>query len=112
MDLDMGRFKSARACVERYLEHHPEDAEAHYLLGEISREDDQADAMAAAEQAYRQSIRWDAGHAEAHRGLGLIFYKSGRNSEALEEFQRYLDLMPAALDRAYIEQYIQQLTSE
>jgi predicted Zn-dependent protease len=112
MDLDMGRFKSARACVERYLQYDPQSAEAYFLLGEIHREDQQTDGAAAAEEAYRRSLHRDAAYAESYRGLGLIYYKNGRTSEALEQFEHYLELAPDASDRSYIEQYIQHLKAD
>jgi predicted Zn-dependent protease len=112
MDLDMGRFKSARACVKRYLQYDPKSAQAYFMLAEICRESQQADDVAAAEEAYRQSLRLDAALAGSYRGLGLIYYKNGRTAEALEQFEYYLELSPDAADRAYIEQYIQRLRAQ
>jgi predicted Zn-dependent protease len=111
-DLDMGRFGSALRSTERYLERNPKTAEAHFLMGEISRERAGSEDMVLAEESYKTAIRCDASYPEPHRGLGLVYYKSGRSQEAKIEFERYLELWPNASDRAYILQYIDQISIE
>jgi predicted RNA polymerase sigma factor len=45
----------------------------------------------------------------AHRGLGMLYEKIGRGKEAADEYQKYLELAPDALDRERILRRIEKL---
>jgi serine/threonine-protein kinase len=55
-----------------------------------------------AEESYRAAIAADRGHAAAHRGLGLVYQRTGRTDDAIDHLQRYLRLAPKAKDAAAI----------
>ena len=51
---------------------------------------------------YAQAIALDAGHAEAHRGLGLSLLKTGQADPGHDALRRYLALKPDAADAKLI----------
>jgi len=44
--------------------------------------------------------------------LGMLYEKLGRKSDALNEYQKYIELAPAAIDRERIKKRIEALTKE
>ena len=107
MDLSMGRFSSAQNGIERFLQLEPQNARAHYLMGELYRQrNDEADREKSIAE-YKLSIAYDPSNPDPHKGIGLIFYKQARYPEAKAEFEKYLMLSPDADDAEYIQQYIQ-----
>jgi predicted Zn-dependent protease len=62
-----------------------------------------------AEELYLQSLKLDNPVPIAHRGLGMLYEKTGRTKEAIDEYQKYLDLAPNALDRERVQRRIQAL---
>lgn len=65
---------------------------------------------AESEGAYRKALETDPACAEAHRGLGYLFEKTGQPGLARDEFTLYLEGRPGARDRAVIERH--RLASE
>jgi hypothetical protein len=58
--------------------------------------------LAAAAASYRAALAADRRHAPAHRGLGLVYQRTGRTKDAIEHLERYLRLAPKAQDAAAI----------
>lgn len=108
LDLKAGRFKSAQRGIERYLAVRPNDAKAHYLLGEVFRQRGEKDDAEKARACYAKAISADPTYSDPYKGLGLVHYKSGERALAQKHLKSYLALAPAAPDRAYIEEYIRQ----
>jgi tetratricopeptide (TPR) repeat protein len=54
------------------------------------------------EDAYRKALELDPGNAPAHRGLGFLYEKQHLPAQSAEEFRKYLDLAPNALDQLQI----------
>ena len=46
---------------------------------------------------------------EAHRALGLFYFKAGEQPKAREALERYLDLKPGGDDHEMIREYLRQL---
>jgi predicted Zn-dependent protease len=112
MDLDMGRYSSAQEGVEKFLKLKPSDARGHYCLGEIYRQRGEKEDSQKAEEEYRQALSCDPNYPLPRKGLGIIYLKQGMKNKSVDEFEKYLQLLPDALDRAYIKQYIQHLKTE
>jgi len=112
MDLDLGRYSSAQEGVEKFLKLKPSDARGHYCLGEIYRQRGEKEDRQKAEEEYRQALSYDPNYPLPRKGLGIIYYKQGMTDKSVDEFEKYLQLLPDALDRAYIKQYIQHLKAE
>jgi tetratricopeptide (TPR) repeat protein len=62
-----------------------------------------------AEELYLQSQKLDNPVPMTHRGLGMLYEKIGKTKEAIDEYQKYLDLVPNALDRERVQRRIQSL---
>jgi len=88
---------AARAAAQAALDRNAHDPAAHLLLGRIAlavrRE-------AEAEDHLRRALRLDAMLVEAHRLLGHAVALQGRFPEAIEWWQRWLQLSAGSPDRA------------
>ncbi len=62
-----------------------------------------------AEELYLKSLKLDNPVPVAHRGLAMLYEKTGRTKEAINEYQKYIDLAPNALDRERVQRRIQTL---
>ncbi len=112
MDLDMGRYRSAQEGVEKFLTMKPSSGRGHFCLGEIYRQRGEKEDSQKAEEEYRQALNCDPNYPLPRKGLGIIYYKQGMTNKSVDEFEKYLQLLPDALDREYIKQYIQHLKTE
>jgi len=65
--------------------------------------------QAKSEELYQQSLKSDKPPAASHRGLGMLYEKLGRPKEAIDEYQKYLELAPDARDRERIQRRIEAL---
>ncbi len=61
------------------------------------------------EELYLRSLRVENPTPLDHRGLGMLYEKEGRTKDAIEEYQKYLELSPDASDRERIQRRIQLL---
>jgi cytochrome c-type biogenesis protein CcmH/NrfG len=82
-------FDGARAAAQAAVDRNPHDPATHVLLGRVAlamrRE-------AEAEEHFRRALRLDAHLADAHRWLGQTLALQGRFGEAVEWWQRWLQL--------------------
>ncbi|MEO6654829.1 MAG: M48 family metalloprotease [Pyrinomonadaceae bacterium] len=62
-----------------------------------------------AETYYLSALSMDDPVPAAHRGLGMLYEKLGRTSEALVQYEKYVELAPAAFDRERIQKRIEAL---
>ncbi len=108
LDLKLGRSEVAERSVKKYMRWNPDDARAYFLLGESIRENGQPDAEREAATSYQKAISLRRNYPEPYRSLGLMALKKGSKEEAKKNFEVYLSLRPAAEDRDYIQQYINE----
>jgi predicted Zn-dependent protease len=106
LDLSMGRFYSVQRNIKRYLKINPQNARAHYLLGEFCR---QRNDIKNAIEEYHLSISYDPSYSAPHKSLGILYYKQKLEDKSKREFEKYLLLAPNAKDREYIEQYLKDM---
>jgi len=104
--LALGRFSLAESQIQRVLGPAPQNAVAHFDLGEVYRQRNSVGDLDKADHQFRQAAELDDRYAEPHRALGLIYKKQGRDRDTRAEWERYLMLAPTARDRGYIEQYL------
>lgn len=50
------------------------------------------------EEAFRKALQLDASNAQAHRGLGFLYEDQGRSTDAIREYEIYLELAPEGHD--------------
>lgn len=110
MDINIGRYNTAKAALEKVLSIVPNDAKAHYYLGEVYRRTAQGpEELKMAYKEYQEAIRHDPKYPEPHRELGLLYYKEGEKTLARAELERYLELKPDARDTEFIWEYLTEL---
>ncbi|MBZ5671806.1 MAG: M48 family metalloprotease [Acidobacteriia bacterium] len=56
-----------------------------------------------AEETYQKALAIDPANAKTYLGLGQLYEKTNRNKEALEAYEKYLELAPNALDRQRVQ---------
>jgi predicted Zn-dependent protease len=110
LDIEAGRYGTAKTALERVLAVVPTDAKAHYYLGELYRKQrrDPADVEHAI-IAYQNAAEYDPSYPEPQRNLGLLYYTRGKRAEARQAFERYLELKPQAEDRQQVREYLLEL---
>jgi len=109
LEMARGRFTLAQESIERCIALEAGDCKAHFSLAELFRQRGLEGDQEKAEKEYQIAIDLEPRFAEPHRGIGLLYYKTGRRELAREHFKKYLELNPAAKDRAYIEQYLREI---
>jgi len=80
---------AALSEAERVLEFQPNEAEAHWLVGQIHAERRE---WAQAATAYRQALQLDPEHVDAHGGLAKALEQLGQKEEANAEYQWVLEV--------------------
>jgi tetratricopeptide (TPR) repeat protein len=110
MDLERGRYKAARAALERALNRASQSPRVHFLLGELHRKSGSRSAnIESAVTAYQKAIRLDPNYGEPHRELGFLYRAQGRKEEAYSEFQTYIRLCLQATDVPIIKGFLKEL---
>jgi predicted Zn-dependent protease len=62
-----------------------------------------------AEELYRRALSAENPTPVAHRGLGMLYEKLDRKSDAVAEYEKYLELSPTATDRERIQRRLDAL---
>jgi beta-barrel assembly-enhancing protease len=110
LDVEAGRYGTAKAALERVLAVAPTDAKAHFYLGELYRKQRRAPTdVAQAVEAYQKAAEHDPSYPDPQRSLGLLYYTTGKKTEARQAFERYLELKPHADDRQQVREYLMEL---
>ena len=110
LDIEAGRYGTAKAALERVLAIAPNDAKAYFYLGELYRKQRKApDDVEKAVMAYQKAAEHDPAYPEPLRSLGLLYYTTGKKAEAQQAFERYLELKPYADDRQQLREYLLEL---
>ena len=86
----------------------PEEEEADLLATAAGQQNWKAN-QAKSEELYLKSLQLNNPTPVTHRGLGMLYEKTGRGKAAIDEYQKYLELVPDAVDRARIQRHIETL---
>ena len=109
--LELGRYQSVLLILDRPDAFVRYPLSAWFYLGEAYRlRDEEGDAGRSAE-AYATAIAQAPEFAPSYRALGLYYMKQGDARQAESHFARYLELLPDAPDRAYIQLYREDLNT-
>jgi len=117
-DLRRGRFALARRALDRLLAATPADATTYVLYGDLHRLQSQRAAtpqerdteLRQARARYTRALALDPTLADAHRGLGLLYYQQQDLARARTELQEYLRRAGPAPDAARIAEYVRELS--
>jgi predicted Zn-dependent protease len=105
--LQLGTWESAENNIDRYLAVFPDDAQGHYIRGEIRRLRPGRDKSGTPETAYQKAIELDRAFAPAYQSLGIILFQKGRMAQAKRFFEQSLALASDTDQAAYIKHYLQ-----
>jgi len=108
LDMDAGRYDSAKSGLAKYNRIWPDTPASYCLLGDVLAEEKLSGYYGAASKSYRRAADLDPSHARAFRSIGLLEYKQGNCAKAVDAFNRYLELQPTTIDAAYIRHYLKQ----
>ena len=109
--LELGRYQSVLLILDRPDAFVRYPLSAWFYLGEAYRmRDEEGDAARSAE-AYATAVAQAPDFAPSYRALGLYYMKQGDTRQAQDHFTRYLELLPDAPDRAYIQLYRENLNT-
>jgi len=93
-----GRYAAAEALFSEYIKRNPDDAEAHYNLGNAFIGKGETDE---AIRAYREGIRLNPKDATAHHYLGIALGKKGEKVEAIKSIREAIRLNPKDAEAHY-----------
>jgi tetratricopeptide (TPR) repeat protein len=77
----------------------PDDAEAHFLLGNIYN---QANQFPQAIEQYQTVLKLDPDSSSAHTNMGVVYYKIGELETAIQEFNTALQIEPDDAETHYL----------
>jgi predicted Zn-dependent protease len=103
---------SAKKDAAKKREKRTVEEEERELLATPAGQENSKGHQQKAEELYRRAMSLDNPTPLAHRGLGMLYEKLGRPHDAVNEYQKYVELAPAAIDRERIQKRIEALTKE
>ena len=106
--LDTNRFGRTEELLERHRAIGVKPSLVYFFYGEMFRQRDGEGDEQLAMDAYRHSIEAGAAPADVYKNLGYLHLKEGDNEAAQLQFRQYLEIDPAADDRAMIEFYLEE----
>jgi predicted Zn-dependent protease len=95
---------AAKKRVKRTLEEEERD-----LLATDAGKENWQKHQQKAEELYRRALSAENPTPVAHRGLGMLYEKLERKSDAVAEYEKYLELSPTATDRERIQRRLDAL---
>jgi predicted Zn-dependent protease len=95
---------AAKKRVKRTLEEEEQE-----LLATPAGKDYWQQHQQKAEDFYKRALNAENPVPAAHRGLGMLYEKLGRSNDAAAEYEKYVQLAPAAIDRERINKRIEAL---
>lgn len=106
---DSQQTNSAKKDAAKKREKRTVDEEEIELLGTPAGKENWQKHQQMAEQLYRRALNAENPAPVAHRGLGMLYEKLERGSDAVVEYEKYLELSPSAIDRGRIQKRIDAL---
>ena len=100
---------SAKKDASKKREKRTAEEEERELLATPAGKDNWQRHQQLAEELYRRALNAENPVPVAHRGLGMLYEKLGRGSDAAAEYEKYLELSPSAIDRERIQRRLEAL---
>jgi tetratricopeptide (TPR) repeat protein len=96
---DAGDLEAAVQTVSAVTALRPDDAKAHFLLGNIYN---QASQLAEAIASYQTVLELDPNSSSAHTNMGVVYYKMGDLETAIQEYEAALQIEPGDAETHYL----------
>lgn len=100
---------SAKKAATKKREKRTAEEEERELLATPAGKDNWQRHQEMAEQLYRRALSAENPVPVAHRGLGMLYEKLERATDATAAYEKYLELSPSAIDRGRIQRRIEAL---
>ncbi len=100
---------SAKKDAAKKREKRTAEEEERELLATPAGKDNWQRHQQLSEQLYRRALNAENPVPVAHRGLGMLYEKLDRGTDAVAEYEKYLELSPSAIDRERIQRRIEAL---
>jgi predicted Zn-dependent protease len=100
---------SAKKAATKKREKRTLEEEERELLATPAGKDNWQRHQQMAEDLYRRALNAENPAPVAHRGLGMLYEKLGRGTDAAAEYEKYLERSPSAIDRERIRRRIDTL---
>ena len=100
---------SAKKSAAKKREKRTAEEEENELLATPAGKDNWQKHQQLAEQFYRRALNAQNPAPVAYRGLGMLYEKLGRGTDAVAEYEKYLELSPSAIDRGRIQRRLEAL---
>jgi beta-barrel assembly-enhancing protease len=100
---------SAKKDAAKKREKRTDEEEERDLLATPAGQENWKTHQQKAEQLYLRALGLENPYPAAHRGLAMLYEKLGRTNEAVSEYEKYMELAPAAIDRERIQRRIEAL---
>jgi tetratricopeptide (TPR) repeat protein len=100
---------SAKKDAAKKREKRTDEEEERDLLATPAGQENWKTHQQRAEQLYLRALSLENPYPAAHRGLAMLYEKLGRTNEAVSEYEKYMELAPAAIDRERIQRRIEAL---
>lgn len=100
---------SAKKDAAKKREKRTAEEEERELLATPAGKDNWEKHQRMAEELYRRALSAENPVPVAHRGLGMLYEKLGRGTDAAAEYEKYLEKSPSAIDRERIQRRIEAL---
>jgi predicted Zn-dependent protease len=100
---------SALKDARKKREKRTAEEEERELLATPAGQDNWQKHQQMSEEFYRRALNAENPAPVAHRGLGLLYEKLARGTDAVAEYEKYLELAPEAIDRERIRRHIEAL---
>lgn len=97
------------SCAPQELPYDPYRAEKNLEIGMFYLKKKNYDA---AIERFQESIRYKPNFARPHRLIAEAYEKKGEKAEAVNYYQKYLEILPQAEDAAKVRRRIEKLTRE
>jgi len=101
--------KSAKKDAAKKREKRTIEEEDQELLATPAGQENWKAHQQKAEELYLRALSLDNPVPMAHRGLGMLYEKLGRTNDAASEYEKYVQLGPAAVDRERFQKRIEAL---
>ena len=100
---------SAKKDASKKRERRTIEEEERELLATPEGQENSQKHQQMAEDLYKRALNTENPAPVAHRGLGMLYEKLGRGSDAVAEYEKYVELSPTAIDRGRIQKRIEAL---
>ncbi len=109
--LSFGRYKHIIALLSDDKTRARYPATVSYYLGEAYRKRNAQGDMELAVRYLDEAIKANPEFAHTYRAKGLLLMSQHQNKQAIESFKKYLELVPNAPDKSYVQDYLESLNT-